>query len=781
VTLSVVATPEKLQALAKTLIKSRRTLKRKPVVGSRALDRLGSANSSLPTAPSSLVDEAGASLLDAVDPKLLELSKTLTHREPLGSKPRPIGKPEVWADSRQSLCETVPYFQKPQGGCHQNTGHVYAFLYDGVGQSREYIDSDLIIARAGGSMVSDGNRCVQGKDHEWKESQVQAVLNDIQLQNPLIIICGDKNTGAQCEMPHKYNVLGWYKPVMVWAEKTTGKGGANWTTIKYRLERLAMSEPWHAPSAAPVEHNETPAAGGALIVQACSDCQQSHPQIYLECWTCLNPSCDRFWKLPDGEDAPSGDLTYKPAFLLCRSPWANEELPYSVVPRLPDLGKAIGDNLTYLNTRGVVCPECGRCNQRYVFRGWRCDAPGCSWPGFWPRHQPIVPSALHAPWGSYGYGPALGRNAHVETVGVTVQYTHNYKVYRYTFAGIVGSFVHAVANNRVKEEPRGPNDMLAELQLTDMGLERRRFNCEKMSTIKPVKVVATPSCDTVSSRQLPTPPAEPDVKQPQESLDTTAVEEALAPTKPVEQGDFMTAFSMNYGMPYKFVASGCTRSFDDARTPWPIRECRSRLHWAAKAFLPSRSEPHDEPPGFNEELVFAYMQGQKLDYHDDGEAGLGATIAALSLGGTARMQLRMKAKHFFGCSKLGLLTPDRPVAGSVQYAERLRLWEELQALKETDKVAYQRRIREIPKELGVYEKRSSKVEDLVTVTLGHGDVVIMEGDEIQKYLEHRVVSEGHLRFALTCRTVLGHHLKEHERPEYEVGPDTIGYDGSGLR
>ena len=59
-----------------------------------------------------------------------------------------------------------------------------------------------------------------------------------------------------------------------------------------------------------------------------------------------------------------------------------------------------------------------------------------------------------------------------------------------------------------------------------------------------------------------------------------------------------------------------------------------------------------------------------------------------------------------------------------------------------------------------------KADDLVTITLGHGDIVLMEGYDIQKYLEHKVVPEGYLRFALTCRTVLEDHLKPEERSAY---------------
>ena len=119
---------------------------------------------------------------------------------------------------------------------------------------------------------------------------------------------------------------------------------------------------------------------------------------------------------------------------------------------------------------------------------------------------------------------------------------------------------------------------------------------------------------------------------------------------------------------------------------------------------------------------------------------------------------------------------ERPIPGSLELEKRLEKWHELQQVKENSALYNQRR-RELPKELGIFEKRAKKADDLVTVTLSHGDIVIMDGYDIQKYLEHKVVPEGYLRFALTCRTVLENHLKPEERPSYEVLPDQDTYDG----
>lgn len=717
--------------------------------------------------------------------KRLELSQKLMHRELLPDKPLPQGKPLVWAESRQALCETLSYFKKPQGGCYSNEGHVYGFLFDGLGHCREYVGEDVIICRAGGGMESDGTSMAQGRDQTFKESQVQAILNDIKHQNPVIVICGNRNERATCKMPYVYNVLGWYKPVMAWSEKTAGKGRRTYTTVKYRLERLNRhKQVWHSPVEKVQLSEEERNTAGRLEdqYQTCNGCRKTFPQVYLRHWVCLNANCDHFWKYGDAEIPFGADfMEYNPAFLLHEhAKWTGEDAgdepePASLRPPLPDVGKTIGDNLAYINTRGICCPKCGRCNSRRLLKGWVCENSSCDFSLF-PQQVPVTPAVLHNPW---DHAPTLIRNSaptlhrgDIPGVSLKVEYKHGYKIatYRFDSLGIKGSFIHATATKAV-DQGTGADLMFAALQTEDMGLERRTFAVKKESGGKltlqtadedqseaySVHAVDATTSAVVRDGAVKTPKAKPEF----------------------EAGDLMTAFSMNYGMPYKFVASGASRSFEEA--PWPVPVCRRMLNWAQKKLLDNGEEGYED---FNEQLIFAYMQGQKIEYHDDGEEGLGPRIATLSLGCRAKMHMRMKLKHFVGCSKTGLFTADRPVRGGIAGPEmdskRLEKWEELEKVK-SDWKRYKAMRASVPKELGLFEKRMKKADDLVTITLSHGDIVVMDGYDIQKYLEHKVVPEGYFRFALTCRTVLENHLKEHERPTYTVEPDPIEYNGPCLR
>lgn len=745
-----------------------------PLSASKAAESLPSPAAS----PSSQVD-----FLESIDPELLKFSRSLTYREPLESKPLPIGKPEVWAPGRQELCETLPYFKAAHSGCYANNGNIYAFMFDSVGTNREYMDQDVIIARMGGNMVSDSRTgtMYQNRDHDINDMQPQSVLNNMAQRNPLVIICGSQNQGAVTKMPHRYCVLDWFKPTHVWGEMTMGKKGPV-KTIRYRFERLDRSKPsWYSSSSPPVTELDM-SSSPVFETQQCTACGQTCPRVYLLGWMCTNPECSEMWKLSNGQQAPCGDLDYHPAFLLHRTPWERDDPPYSLGPGLPEIGQHFGDNLSYVATRGVVCPDCGRCNTRYLFTGWRCDTQGCKWKLI-PEHRIVMPANLHhAPWDITSEGPSLIRAISKPAVNTQVKYFHNYKVVRYTLDGIDGSVIVAKANRKVVSEPGGPDDMFRELQSVDLDLERRMLR--KATDV-----------EVPQQREEPTKPLEDDA-EPNDDADGDDDHHHKA-----EVGARMTAFGMNFGMPYKFIASGDSKPFSAA--PTAIRSARSRLNWAQSVFV-------NDPTGyqdFNEELVFAYLEDQKIKYHDDGEKGLGPRIATLSLGAAATMSLRVKDKYFSQVSNTGVFTDEPPLPlpllkssgyasgyktktrspalqasakpSADTHAGRLLAHAELQSLREAGNMeTFRQRSKELPRELGLRRKHA---ETILSFHLTHGDIVIMQGEQIQKFLEHSVEPHGNLRFALTCRTVLPGHLTREQMPEYEVEVDREGYDGGGVR
>jgi hypothetical protein len=771
-----VTTPTVTKAPRKRKTETTQKTPRKKPATPRTKAKAAKASAANIEAPSPFPSQSDLEAEFPIDADLLKLSRAMTHREPLASKPETAGKPEVWAPGRQELCETLPYYKSHHSGCYSNDGTAYAMMFDSVNPGREYMDSDVVISRMGGRMATDDDKpgaIYQTKDHMMKEKQPQSILNNIAHRNPIVIVCGGKNEGAITKMPHRYCVLDWFKITHVWAEKTMSRGQVR-ITIRYRFERLdRLKESWYRPAPASDSAREWP-VDLSLPIHKCAACSKACPQVYLISWLCTDPDCTAFWKLPNGQDAPYGELDYHPAFLQHRVEWERESPPFSLNPGVPQVEKYFGDSLAFVSTRGVVCPDCGRCNIRYKFTHWRCDTVGCKWKLI-PQVQVVMPSNLsHTPWDMPSDGPSLTRAQIQPAVKTQVKYYSNYKVTRYTIDGIVGSVTVAKANQHVVSEPGGANDMFRELQTVNVGLERR---------------IMRKTADT--EQQYNPDAAVGEVEGADEDED-----------QPGEAGARMTAFGMNFGMPYKFIATGDSKSFEDA--PAAVRAVRSRLNWAQRVFVNDESGYQD----FNEELIFAYLEKQKIRYHDDGEEGLGPRIATLSLGAPATMDLRVKAKYFSQVSKTGVFTYEEPLplallescghtpgytrkprANEPQssvpvskdtHAARLAAWNELQDLRaKGDTAKFRARSKEIPIELQM--KRKETDGPLISVHLTHGDIVIMEGEDIQKFMEHAVEPHGHLRFAMTCRTIKPGHLPPDQLPPYEVLPDAEGYDGATIR
>ncbi|GAA5851038.1 hypothetical protein JCM9279_005266 [Rhodotorula babjevae] len=147
-----------------------------------------------------------------------------------------------------------------------------------------------------------------------------------------------------------------------------------------------------------------------------------------------------------------------------------------------------------------------------------------------------------------------------------------------------------------------------------------------------------------------------------------------------------------------------------------------------------RSVVGDGPEtNFNEILSVAYMTGGKMNYHDDGERGLGQYVASVSLGSDAIMSFRAKLKKPL---KKGIKPDDE---------------DDVDADDEADTGSTK-------------QKDTSKKSRIVLKTrLKHGHVLIMEGADMQKLFEHKVEPEG-LRFAATTRWVGPDHLGQRPQP-----------------
>lgn len=603
---------------------------------------------------------------------LRDVSRRIMTKTDIVDKPLPRGEPRVWADGRQALCETVLYYQSWQGACYINKGVLMSFMFDNNGHERDLIDEDVIIARAGGGMARDKTTLEMVQCRDQKEnSQTDAVRTAVALQSPIVIFCGNQNSDIISQMPHRYNSLAWYKATHVWSEVNYTRTGGSYEQIKYRFEKLSASQSsWWMPYGPA----NAPQVGylGPPMQHKCNSCEQTCQKLYLEGWMCLNTNCALFWTTPGMTSRFQGSLTYDPRFLKQRTDWACESPPYDMRPALPTPADRMGEDVAYAMTRGMCCPKCGKCTSRYLWRGWVCSC------GFEhaPEHIVIPPASIRDPYHPVSRGFAQSTDwADRARITTKVEYTHNYRIMHYELDGIEGRITHMLANQTVAEESKGPDEMFTSLQTMDLDLERRRFS---------------------GGRE-----------------------------------EYMTAFSSNHGMPYKFVASFDSNSFTGS--PWPLTAARSRMNWAAKTVLKGLvDDAHD----FNELLTIGYFDGQNIKYHDDGETGLGPTVATLSLGVPADMLFRVKAKHNTGVSKSGVLIETPPLPGTIQCEARQTALDELKTKTFPTHAAKIEWLHKTAKAMGLNQNNGDR-KPWMRLRLSHGDIVIMHGRAIQEYMEVR--------------------------------------------
>ncbi|OJD32311.1 oxoglutarate iron-dependent oxygenase [Diplodia corticola] len=657
---------------------------------------------------------------------LAHVSRQLMHLSgcPIDAKPPPVGQPEVWADGRQALCESLPYFRGYQSAGYCADGLAYSFMFDKEGSCRDYMDSEVVIARSGGGLTKDHVTGKMARHVDQSETkQVESVRNSIHQYNPVAILAGEGNSQCPSRVPRVYTVLDWFKPTHIWAEKFNGM-----VNIRYRFEKLRLDkQSWWASSTGP-----EPTRVGEQApphVHTCLQCEKKSEQVYLQGWMCLHPDCPRFWKLESGHEPQEAGLLYDPRFLKQKTDWPHASAPQPLRPDHLTLGPTpmLGDDVSWAAAKGLVCPQCGRCNSREAWEGWYCGNPDCDFSYRLP-HANIPANALHDPYRPISYGYTISKDKNPGNLALRMELVHNYRINYFTIPGVDGFIAHFIANKAINEEAGGPDDMWTELQASDLGLRRR-------------------------------------------PLATTSL-----------KGQTLTQhFLMNYGMPYKFAVATASQPFSSA--PRPITATRSRLNWAARHCV--GADVHSREAEFNELLALGYFEKQKISYHDDGEKGLGPTIATLSIGAPATMSIRMKEKHHFGVTEKKGTTDTRtyvdipPIQGCNKFEERLSAHAQLEQLKrEGDAAAYRERLKALPAELEL--KKKGKAKELLEMHLRHGDIVVMHGAKMQQYYEHKVEPVGKLRFALTCRYIRPDSLEPKDRPEYEVGPDMGEYDGARL-
>jgi len=66
--------------------------------------------------------------------------------ETIEAKPPARGRPLVWADTRQELCEGLPYFRAYHAGIYIKNDVAFGYLLDAFGSDRDFIGSHVVIS-----------------------------------------------------------------------------------------------------------------------------------------------------------------------------------------------------------------------------------------------------------------------------------------------------------------------------------------------------------------------------------------------------------------------------------------------------------------------------------------------------------------------------------------------------------------------------------------------------------------------------------------------------------
>ncbi|KAH2085533.1 hypothetical protein KXX03_001550 [Aspergillus fumigatus] len=601
---------------------------------------------------------------------------------------------------RPELCDALPWFRAVQGGSYHCDHLCWGFLLDADCGIRSYIDEEVIVTRVGGGCTKDveGN-LILVRDQGSEDSAVSSLINSMNLKVSVGLIIGDRNRLLGRKLPHRYNVMDYFRVTDVWYERIGGKVGA-----KVRFEKLSLStKSWWAAkgSSAPVPYHQRPEIQAEF--NRCATCQTTVPRIYNEGWMCLQPTCDSFWKLHGFE--PPVDLTFHANFIEARTSPDPEVVPHhDLVPNLLPTLEEDGEGVSYsrIAWKGIVCPRCQKCISRKYWHGWKCTdelfpmsgkgETGCTF----EKMLTVQPVSLRSVIDDFGLGP-LKRAYHFDG--------------RFAIPDIDDKTLFPY---RKLTRPDGPNDLFRQLQVADLGL--RRYPLQH-------SVVA---------------------------------------------GTLTAHFAVNYGMPYKYIVSVDSRPFTDA--PHEIMRALGRLTWATERAVAGSGDAFLPP---NELLMLGYFEDMKIGYHDDGESSLGPTIATLSLGAKSVMSIRMKYKYYNGLSKTKTLLKDDPVlVGCRMEAERRSLKGQL-ANGEIDRTTYDSLRRKT-----LQKGKCGEAPIEIKMELNHGDLVVMHGENLQKYYEHAVTPDKKLRFALTARYIQPNHVEPEHLPkgEFTLRPDQI-YDG----
>ena len=277
---------------------------------------------------------------------------------------------------------------------------------------------------------------------------------------------GAKKEHCATRVPHRYNVLGTFHVTDSWSERVKGK-----TVCRVRFDMLDLkASSWWGVKGSP-SPTQKPDYKTKALVKTCSACGTSSKQRYAPGWMCSNDKCAEFSTI--NRQAVIEPPAFNQVFIDERNRWPRHiKAPFPLKPAPPTTFLNNPEMGTSLSAwKGMVCPDCHRCNSRSEWDEWKCGTEGCTYEI--PIHHTVrTAKALASEHAFEAEGHTMSFDKWEEPVERTKIEFHGYWR-KATYELFPGNFItHYFANQQINRQPGGADEALEALQGTKMGLKR---------------------------------------------------------------------------------------------------------------------------------------------------------------------------------------------------------------------------------------------------------------------------------------------------------------------
>ncbi|PWN30927.1 hypothetical protein BDZ90DRAFT_257978 [Jaminaea rosea] len=767
-------------------------------------------------------------------------------------RPGPPRPPPVWAETRQELAETLPYYRAYQQGSYVVGPHhvapdlvarakakqvkvekdvtPYAYLLGGFGSPRDqWADGGrVVISHGGGHAMSVDPKAAKKEEGQTAQSanvddllaspstssapaklslassqsrhdpRIAALLSSQRHGIPIILIMGENYPLADFELNCGFAVLGWYLVTHCWAEgeaegmvrwkmrfewmeeqgvpwweigegeveiiwnprvrkemceqqsqaakaqitfvpeaetsRRSRKRGKIAKDLQKRLRRRRPGEVIKVKDGSLQRVSTDVASGSSVLTKRCPHCQELSPQVYKVGWSCLVPECPvGFWQFNAGAEEGQDAFDVVPDFLrsTAAASSSTSTLPFPLEPADDEAEGKAGDASISGGLKGIFCKVCHRLSCREYLASHQCahcgmtkqlprqehEAPNVT--QLAPPPRPLTEEALlhDAMINSKfdirvtrrifdsGVPPAIDEE--VDSIIGQVENLTRFEVITYEFPHVfLDSKVHLV---QPCMDEFGAHDAA--------GGSRDAASDHILKLLLHSSLIATsPTSGASDALSLPPLPLRRHELTMHRSTAGSSGRKARLLTQ---------MYTANVGAAYKHSTKTETMPWEQA--PPGVLEAKKlleeRTSWCTGA---KRTKER-----FNEIYPCYYAEGMRMNYHDDGEPGLGPLVSSLSLGPTsAVMNFRLKRKFL------------EPVASPVSSSsETVKGQQSKSAATPTIRRLYQDLQRRALSQWTESSSISKTDRVALSLPLRHGSVVVQEGRALQEYFEHAVLPD----------------------------------------